>query len=187
MKKKIFLFGRGNWALNYIRTIESDFNIKVTCIISKSGLREFHQIPILIDIKEALKIFGKPDLIIVSTKTEDNLNILNDLDKTDCKIILEKPICQLSQLRKLNLKKNIISRITVNHFHFYHESFLSFLEGIKIDHIKYFIIFDGGGYLKRSIDPLEDWGSHAFGLLYHLFSGIKFNYKKKSYKTDQFT
>ena len=182
MLTKIFFFGSGTWAKNYINLIKKEFKKKILiiCIISENLSHTSKEFAVEKNIEDALLKYQIPDGFIVCTSPYKNPDILSKIINYNKPIIIEKPICLDYDLEKMqNILINSSNKnILVNHFHFYDKYFYDFINKIDKKSKSEIKIFDGNSGPIRDISPLIDWGVHAFGIVNFLLSFDDMHIKK---------
>tara|TARA_B100000989_G_C19521808_1_gene464555 strand:+ start:555 stop:1466 length:912 start_codon:yes stop_codon:yes gene_type:complete len=173
---KIFFFGTGEWSKNYLKLIQSSFKNKlfISCIITTNLDYKSNFYNVENSLEKALNIYGIPDGFIICTHPKKNISIISKIIEYDKPIIIEKPITlptDFDNLIKLFSNKNL-SKIFVNHVHFYNDTFLKIIPSNNTNFFNAKII-DGSFGPDREFSPLIDWGPHVFGIISYFLENIK--------------
>ena len=175
---KLGLIGAGRWGRNYIKTIESLENIKLSAIAtSKTDVTDLVKDDCFITHSWEELISDKYlDAVIVATPPYAHGEIIKEAVKLNLPVMVEKPLTldykEAIELNKLVKETDV--PILVDHTYLFHPAYSALKKCINnVSDIK-IISSTGGnwGPFREGVSVLWDWGPHDISMILNLLNEI---------------
>lgn len=181
----IGIIGCGNWARTVIDNIKKNSNYSLSFIVCRNRKNKkinSNDLPTYNSIEEALDN-EVPNALYLAGDPNTYYNIVKIAFKYNINCIIEKPLSiNLNDCNKLNNLKNINKiQIYLNLPNLYDLKFKKLKDIIFKKRIQKINIIEGdNGPIRKTIDPILDWGTHPVSTIFYLFYLENVEFEKKT-------
>lgn len=167
------LIGAGQMAKNFINTLESIPNAKISIVCAKSN-SNLKKLPS--KLKKTTKLEdvlseNKIDGVIIATPASTHFKLLSIFLKQNSHILVEKPFVTTYKEALILKKIRTKSKVMVGHTLLFHPAYLEIKKLVNNKKI-ISLYFEGqNNKIRKDTTLLWDWGSHPISLFIDLLGG----------------